>query len=79
MTMIHVLSISTPSCVNDTMLWAQDNNFAEALKLPNLLGEFDQHDDEVASGRSIDDIACVGFREWIFSEDAGDHNRGEPR
>ena len=40
----------------------QDNNLAEALKLPNLLSEFE--------GLSKN-IALVGFREFIFSEAQG--------
>ncbi|KAK9796256.1 hypothetical protein WJX73_006556 [Symbiochloris irregularis] len=50
----------------------QDNNFAEALKLPNMLGEFDKVDSQNgARSAATDDIVCVGFREWIFTEDAG--------
>ncbi|KAK9810877.1 hypothetical protein WJX73_004893 [Symbiochloris irregularis] len=43
----------------------QDGNFAEALKVPNILKEFD------AGDAQQDNVALVGFREWIFSEDAG--------
>jgi hypothetical protein len=39
----------------------QDNVVSEALKLPNLLSEFTRDEN----------VALVGFREWVFSEDSG--------
>jgi hypothetical protein len=39
----------------------QDNVVSEALKLPNLLDEFNRDDH----------VALVGFREWVFSQDSG--------
>ncbi|KAK9800796.1 hypothetical protein WJX73_005277 [Symbiochloris irregularis] len=46
----------------------QDANFAEALKMPHLLGEFGS---ESALDADKDNVALVGFREWIFSEENG--------
>ena len=53
------------SVAQSARLWTfmQDNNFAEALKLPNILGEFDQPADTSAKpGQLKDDVASVRFR-----------------
>jgi 1,3-beta-glucan synthase len=47
----------------------QDGYLAEALKLPNLLGEFKKHS-RVKQSTPLGP-ALVGFREWVFSEDSG--------